>query len=159
MSPLIAGSEPLQVVRALAALPGAGAWDAAPTEMFAVMADSVALYFSYTRGGAAGAFDFQIQVSPYSVAADVPAGIAEWYNMSVLNPGTLAAGTDIQGRFQAQYITYQAVGALQEAPIYTVALAEGIQRTRVRARESGNVGAPGTLGIIALFAERTRVIA
>src|SRR3972149_10556555 len=54
--------------RASAALPAAGAWDAAPLEISCPMHGRMTLFLSYTRGAAGGAFDFQLQASPYSAA-------------------------------------------------------------------------------------------
>ncbi|MCP4540674.1 MAG: hypothetical protein GY832_26345 [Chloroflexi bacterium] len=136
------------VLRVSAALNGAGAWDAAPVESSSAFAQVLTLAFTYTRGGAAGAFDWQLWVSPYSVAANVPAGAQEWESQSVYAGGLLVAGADTQSRVQREYQTYQATGAAVEAFAYMPIVLDGtIERIRVRARESGNLGAPGTLQI------------
>jgi len=147
------GVPALQVAKISAALPGAGAWDT-PLELFCSSAESESLFFTYTRGGAAGAFDFQIFVSPYSVAANVPAGAQEWLAMSLYNAAAIVVGADAQSREQREYITYQATGAAVEAFVYgTLTLGGTYERIRVRARESGNVGAPGTLAITLTLGE------
>jgi hypothetical protein len=142
-----AGIGTLNILRASAALPAAGAWDAAPTVVAAARTSRITLYCSYTRGGAGGACDFQIQVSPYSVTALAPAGGAEWLPIAQYTGGILAAGADVQSRVQREYVTYQATGAGQEAFAFGPIEIEAIERVRVTARESGNVGAPGTLQI------------
>lgn len=134
--------------RASAALAALGAWDAAPTEFPAAYADNLTLSFTYTRGGAGGAFDFQIETSAYGVAANVPAGASEWVTQSIYDSGAVAAGVDTQSRVQREYQTYQPTGAGAEDFSYgPIPLAGTIERIRIRARESGNVGAPGTLQI------------
>lgn len=149
---LAPGLRSQQTARASAALPAAGAWDAAPVELFSTGAESVTLHMTYTRGGAGGAVDFQMQVSPYSLLTLAPASAAEWQHMTQYTAGVLAAGVDTQSREQREYITYQAVGATTEAFVYgPVDLAERIERIRVTARESGNAGAPGTFAVTAMF--------
>lgn len=137
-------------LRASAALPAAGAWDATPTEQNVAGADFVTFHFTYTRGAAGGAFDWQLQTSAYSVAANVPAGAAEWVNESVYDAGVLAAGADTQSRVQREYQTYQATAAAAEGFTFGALELRGtIERIRIRARESGAVGTPGTLQIAA----------
>ena len=140
-----------QVARASAALPAAGAWTT-PTELVCAQARNVTLHFMYTRGAAGGAFDFQVAVSPYSIAALVPAGGAEWTTMALYESGAVAANTDSQSQVQREYITYGGVDANGDAFVYgPIDLAERVERIRVRARESGVVGTPGTLQIEAIF--------
>ena len=139
-------------MRASAALPAAGAWDAAPTEQNVAGASHVMLSFTYTRGGAAGAFDFQIQPSIYSAAAVAPAGAGEWADESLYAAGAVFAGLDSQSRVQAEYQTFQPTGAAIETFIYgPVALVGVVERIRIPCRESGNVGAPGLLQVTAEF--------
>ena len=105
------------------------------------------LYFSYTRGGAAGAFDFQIQISPFSLTAQATANAAgEWASQGLYEAGALAAGVDTASAEQREAITYTATGAGMETFVYGPFKLEGLaERLRVVARESGNVGAPGLL--------------
>jgi len=142
----------VQEARASAILLPAGAWDATPTVMACPAFEFVTLSFTYTRGGAAGAFDLQIQTSPYSIAGNVPAGAQEWVTESVYAGGVLAAGADVTSQLQRELETYQATGAAVEAFSYgPIALEGTIERIRIGARESGNVGAPGTLQVEAVF--------
>jgi len=145
--------EQLQVARASAALPAAPAWDAAPTEMACAGFDFVTLNFTYTRGGAAGAFDWQVETSPYSLAAGVPAGAQEWQDPAIYASGAVAAGADTTSLVQRELESYTATGAAVETfTIGPTPLRSTFERLRVVARESGNVGAPGTLQIQAEFA-------
>jgi hypothetical protein len=134
--------------RASAALAGAGAWDATPTIVACPSYSNLVLYISYTRGAAGGAFDFQLQVSPYSANALV---VQSWFNQSEYSAAVLAAGVDSQSRLQQEYITYQSQAAAIENVVYgPVDLGAGIERIMVRARESGVVGTPGTLHIVGI---------
>ena len=140
------------VLRASAALAAAGAWDATPTESSCNQALNCSIHFTYTRGAAGGAFDWQIETSIYSATAVAPAGAAEWVTMGLLAAGPVALGADSQSRIQRDYVTYGSQGAAAEdvdTPMIT--LGGVYERIRVRARESGVVGTPGTLQITAVL--------
>jgi len=138
------------VARASAALAAAGAWDAAPTEFFVSGAHFCTIHFTYTRGAAGGAFDWQLETSIYSVAANVPAGAGAWANGTAYAVGAIATGADTQSLAQAEYVTYGSQGAVAETfVIGPIALNATIERMRILARESadGEVGTPGTLQV------------
>ena len=138
-------------VRASAALPAAGAWDT-PTVCVCAGADTMRLQFSYTRGAAGGAFDFQVETSIYAVAANVPAGAGEWANPSVESVGVVAAGIDTQSLIQDGYDTFTSTGAAIDTFTYgPIHLNGTIERYRVTVRESasGIIATPGTLAIVA----------
>ena len=142
----------LAITRVSAALAGAGAWDATPIELEAAHANYISFYFTYTRGGAAGAFDYRIQVTPYSLDAGVAAGAQVWSRLSVLDAGAVVAGVDAASLVQRDQVTYTTTGAAVEAfAIGPFELKGTIERIRIAARESGNVGTPGTLQIQALL--------
>lgn len=137
-------------LRASAALEAAGAWDPAPTETSVAGGENMTLAFTYTRGGAGGAFDWQIEISIYAVAANVPAGASEWVTESIYGAGAVAAGADSQSRVQREFQTYQATVAGAEDFVFgPIALDKTVERIRIRARESGAAGTPGTLSIAA----------
>lgn len=137
-----------QIVRASAALPALGVWDTAPTTVVSAYAQYLTLHFTYTRQAAGGAFDWQLEVSPYSVAALVPAGASEWVTESVYSSGAVAAGVDTQSRVQREYQTYASQGAAAEDFAFgPILLGGNVERYRVIARESGVVGSPGLLQI------------
>lgn len=135
--------------RVSAALAGAGAWDATPLIADVATFEKVTLFFAYTRGGAAGAFDFEIFVSPFNANRTLP--LQSWYSQALYDPAAVAAGTDSQSRLQREYLTYQATGATAETFIYGPISLPYANRIFVQARESGNVGAPGTLEIVGLL--------
>jgi hypothetical protein len=133
-----------------AALAAAGAWDAAPIEFYTSGAHTMRLQFTYTRGAAGGAFDFQVESSIYAIAANVPAGAGEWADPSVEAVGAVAAGADTQSLIQDGYDTFTSQGAAAETFTYgPVQLNGTVERVRVPCRESGVVGTPGTLAIVA----------
>ena len=141
-----------QVARVSAGLPAAGAWDIAMPELVCAGAEQVTLHLGYTRGAAGGAFDWQVAVSPYSIAALVPAGGAEWTTLALYEAGAVVAGADTQSNVQREYQNYASTAAAQEAWVYgPIGLAGSIERLRVRARETGVVGTPGILQITAVF--------
>ena len=143
----------VQIARVSAALPALGAWDAAPVEMSCPYFTHVTLTFTYTRAAAGGAFDWQIQTSPYSIAANVPAGASEWVMESIYAGGGVVAGADTQSRAQREYQNYASQGVAAESFSFgPIALEGTIERMRVRARETGAIGNPGTLQIQAVFA-------
>ena len=144
--PLAPGLVAQQIVRASAALAGAGAWDATPTELYISGADTVSLAFAYTRAGAGGSFGFQVQISLFSVAAAAPAGSAEWQDGSVYGVGAIAAGADTVSAVQAEQIVFQATAAGQEAFAFQLqGLGGTVERIRIPCHEVGAVGTPGTL--------------
>ena len=135
--------------RASAALLAAGAWDTAPTEFFCSGANTMRIQFTYTRGAAGGAFDFQIESSIYAVAANVPAGAGEWADPSVEAVGAVVAGVDTQSLVQDGYDTFTSSGAAAETFTYgPVQLNGTLERIRIPCRESGVVGTPGTLAVV-----------
>ena len=142
----------VQEARASAALEAASAWDPTPTVMVCPYLSDLTLSFTYTRGAAGGAFDWQLETSPYSVAANVPAGAQEWQNPAIYDSGAVVAGADTQSRDQMEYETYQATGAAVESfAIGPITLNGTFERARVVARESGAAGTPGTLQVEAVF--------
>jgi len=142
----------VQIARVSAILLAAGAWDATPLELACPYFDFVSLAFTYTRGGVAGAFDWQLWTSLYSVAANAPAGAQEWHAPPIYASGAVAAGADTQSLVQDEYLTYTPIDVAVHSFNYgPVPLRGTIERIYVAARESGNAGAPGTLQITAEF--------
>ena len=136
-------------LRASAALPAAGAWDAAPTESFSSGAHRLTLYFTYEPGDQGSAFDWQLWVSAYSIAALAPAGAEEWVVEPIYAAGAVAAGAGTQSLVQTEYQTYttENAGQTEEFVYGPIEFHGTVERIRVRARESGVVGTPGTLQI------------
>jgi hypothetical protein len=114
--------------------------------------DHLTLSFTYTQGAQAGAFDFQIETSPYSIAANAPVGASEWVTESIYAAGAVAAGVDTTSLVQRELQSYTSQGApAEDFSFGPIELRGTIERIRVRARESGAVGNPGTLQIEAVF--------
>jgi len=136
-------------IKASAALEAAGAWDT-PTIHAVAGAGSIVLSLTYTRGAVGGAFDFQVQTSIYSIVGNVPAGAGEWANESIYQPGAVVAGVDTTTLTQREFERYTSQGAAAETFVYgPITLDHVIERIRVATRESGVVGTPGTLAIVA----------
>jgi hypothetical protein len=136
-------------LRAWAALPAAGAWDATPTEQNVAGAGSILLTFSYTEGAVGGAFNWQLQASPYSVAALVPAGTGEWGDESLHSMGAVVGGADTQSLVQAEYQTFDPTGVAIETFVYgPIELDHTVERVRIPCAESGVVGTPGNCAIV-----------
>jgi len=137
-----------QVVKISAALPAQGAWDT-PLELRSDYAMHLMLHFTYTRGAAGGAFDWQFETSPYSIVGLVPTGASEWVTEAIFAAGAVALGADSQDNVQRDYQTYGSQGAAAEDFSFDIALDGNVERYRVRARESadGITATPGTLQI------------
>lgn len=140
------------VLRPVAILPAAGAWDPAPVAFQVGGLQYVSFYITYLPGAALlSAVDIRFEVSPYSVDQVLPAGVQNWFPESVIRPGVVAPGVDTQNFIQRSYTSYTAQGAAVETfLISTVHLAGSAERLRVRARESGVIATPGTLTVIGL---------
>jgi len=150
--PLSVGYLNVQIARVSAALPAAGAWDATPLELYCPYFENATLNFTYTRGAAGGAFDFQIETSAYSVAANVPAGASEWITAAIYAAGAVVAGADTTSLVQRELESYGSQGAAAEDFTFgPIDLGGTIERIRIIARESGVVGTPGTLQVEAVF--------
>jgi len=134
--------------RASAALPAGGAWDAAPTEFSVAGATSLRLALIYTRGAVGGAFSFQVEASPYAVAADAPAGASEWATQALYDAAVVVAGADTISLIQREEISYTSTGAAAEDFFPLPLPLAGLERLRIRACETGAVGTPGTLSIV-----------
>jgi len=150
--PLSATYLNVQEARASAALPAAGVYDATPTVMPCAYFDSVTFSFTYTRGAAGGAFNWQMETSPYSIAGNVPTDASEWVTEAIKAAGAVVAGADTTSLVQRDSQSYTSQGAAAEDFSFgPIELNGTVERIRVRAAESGVVGTPGTLQIQAVF--------
>lgn len=133
-----------QVARVSAALPAAGAYDTLPLVMETPDAEFVTLWFSYTRGGVGGSFNWKIEGSPNNTPV--------WYQLSYGDRPAVVAGTDNTGATQQADNVYQANGATIERFIVgPITLERTFEQLRVFGAEVGAVGTPGTLEILATF--------
>ena len=148
-TPYLEPYSPIRVLRELALLPAAGAWDAAPIETAVSEAKYITAYLGYIQGAAGGTVDFRLEVSPWTNADDVPAGIEEWSQPTANVLRALALGTDLITDVQRLLISYDPVGATIEAFTYGPIGFQGtVQRIRVAAREVGVVGTPGNAYVL-----------
>ena len=134
---------PTVVVRAPAALAGAGAY-VASAEVPCAGFGQLTLYFTYDEdaGTVAGAVSYFVEVRP--------AGSALWHRLSVYAPGVVAAGVTTVSLIQAELLSFTPVGVAAEGWVYgPVLLGHAVEAFRVSCAESGAVGFPGVLGIIA----------
>jgi len=145
----VVGVKPWQTARSNGALPAAGAFDGSPIEMYCSGMKTVTLYCSYLRGLAGGEVTLQIQSSPH---AEDTAG-ANWFTITLYDADDVAVGADSLSQFQREHIQYSATGATAESFTFGPIHIDGdVQRLRVVAAESGQVGNPGSLEVIAKFA-------
>lgn len=152
------GVEPRQTLRARAALPAAGAFDATALEIDVQEFPRLTIFGDYERGGAGGSVDIAVQWSPYQDAealAIVAAGGIAWYPVMHVDANVLAPGTVEITDIQERYIRYQPPTADQSALSFTVDIPSSAERFRCLCAESGAVGTPGTLALYGLLSERT----
>lgn len=154
----VAEQNPVEM-RAFAALPAAGAWDAAPTVVQCAGFWWVRFFFAYQRGvqAAAGSLDYYWQVSPWSAEhPDADAATAEWFDGTVYMAGALTPCQDVHSGIQNEFITYCSQSANAETfigpPIH---LAGCVERIRVYCRESAGGGGdqanPGSAYVLGVF--------
>lgn len=137
----------VQQARASGALAAAGAWDATPTVMACPSFDFVTLYIKYDEDAQAtnGAVDIRIDYSPDSSGA-------VWHRGAAYSIGPVAAGADTVSNIQREEISYDPTGAAAEFWVFgPIELRGTVERIRVAAQESGDVGAPGVSEIEARF--------
>jgi hypothetical protein len=134
----------VQVARVSAVLLGAGAFDAAPVEMFCSNFHSVMLFIEYTRAGAGGKVKLKIEGS------QVGSG-SEWFQVSLYNPGAPVANSDSTSVFQREFEEYGSTAAGIEKVALPISLYGAFERLRIAAAESGAVGTPGTCKVTARF--------
>ena len=144
--PLAPNVRILQELKAVAALPAAGAWDV-PVPIHCDGASKATISISYTRGGAAGSFRYLIETSPWS-ADQAVVGVGNWFPPSVRNVGAFVAGADVAVGIQRQAgDLYVAVGATIETFSLDLDLGAGAMRMRLSCQEVGNIAAPGTVHV------------
>jgi len=139
-----------QTARALAILPPAGAYDAAPLELESGLLGWVTFGVTYIRGAVGGAVDLMIETSPYNLVGEVPAGAQEWFTSTLYIAG--AAPGPVGSDIYEEFITYTSTAATNAISYGPIRLGGTIPRLRVSCRESGVALTPGTCHITAYFA-------
>lgn len=137
---------PLETVRASAALPAAGAWDDAAdvTELRVHEFSQVTVFADYTEGTSGGAVEYVVETSPVSSGDD-------WFPAEEVIDETAVASSGESRIFPVRAASMRLNGT-QRAPAHTLDVS-GADRLRVRAREVGVTGTPGT------FRVRARAVA
>ena len=123
---------------ASAALPAAGAFTTTGVEIDCNGYQLANFFFTYTRGGAAGSVDYAFDFS-----VDGSTWIQQVYK---INSASFSAGTDYRANVQRYEALYTATSANAE---YWTDEVDGLHavKIRIRAKEVGNTGAPGTLAV------------
>jgi hypothetical protein len=143
--PIVGNYLDLQVFRAAAILPAAGAYDAAPLALDCPEFNFLTLFLTYTAGAAGGSVRFYVEVSPDSAGAT-------WFRATLYQGGVLAAGVDVSSNLQRETHLYTAVGVGAEPVVFgPLVLQSGIQRIRIPCAEVGVILAPGNAALRGFF--------
>jgi hypothetical protein len=130
--------------RASAALPAAGAYDAAPTEVPTGGRTHLRIWISYTRAAAGGSVVVRAENAVTVGGADV------WGRDNVINTGAFVAGADTVSQVQRESWEYGSTAAGAEISILTFEL-NGADLVRLPCAELGAVANPGTVRIVGKF--------
>jgi hypothetical protein len=134
-----------QIARVSAVLAGGGAFDVAPLELACPEFHFVTLEIAYTRGGAGGDMQLKIEISPDATGTD-------WYQAGLYKAGNVLSGADVTSNIQREEIEYGSTAAgVERFTLAPLQLQGGAQRIRIPCQESGAVGTPGMVEIIAMF--------
>jgi len=137
-------TEPQQIMRVSAALPAAGAYDAAPLAIECMGWTKMTLLCAYTRGALGGAVRFYVDVS-YGTAPTV------YYQTTVYEAGAVVAGADTHSTIPHEDFTWNSGGAAIERFAYALEIPSNIKNIRVVASEIGVIATPGTFAVNAIF--------
>jgi len=133
-----------QVLRVAAALPAAGALDAAPLTMAVAGWTKLTLFCIYTRAGVGGSVRL---VPEYSI----PGAATTWYRPTIYDAGAFAPGADVVSNLQRESFLYTSTAAGAERFIYDVELPSNVELFRVACQEVGAVGTPGAMAIVGIL--------
>ena len=137
-------------MRAAAALPAVGAYDATPIEIAVANIQFATFYVTYTRAAAGGDVRLRVEVSPYFQDT---AGVEDWFRMSAYSVGGVASGADNLDNIQRTTLEYGSTAGGAEMFVYgPIELRGTVERIRISAAESGVVGNPGACMIVGCFA-------
>lgn len=136
--------EPIQRIRAVDALPAAGAWEIGawfPCAGF----HWLSLYIHYQRGAAGGAVEFYLLFRPGPITPGAALGT---FQMSAYAVGPVVVGADTASQLQRESVTYTSTGAAAEGPIFgPIALRGTAEYFAINCRETGVPGTPGNFGV------------
>lgn len=144
------GITSLNTVRASAALEAAGAWDT-PIPRDCSGFGRVTINGSYTRGDAAGMLELEVSLSLYGVVGEVPAGDQEWVPVFVAQTEAVVGADTNDVDLEPVIYQFTPQGAAAEPFVVDLNLPDSARRVRVRVREGGAVGSPGTCALSMLL--------
>ena len=141
------------VARAWAALPAAGAWDAAPTVAVVQGFWWTRFFFAYRRAHAVlGTLEYYYDLSPFSADAGAGASAQAWFHGTLFVPGKMTPCEDQLSMVQRGNTSYCATSGNIETFISPpIHLGGCIERLRVFCRERGAIGMPGHAEVTAVF--------
>ena len=130
----------VQVLRVAAALPAAGALDAAPLTMPVGGWTELTLLGTYTRAAAGGSVRLVIEFSfsPFP---------AVWYQTTIYDAGAFVAGADVRSSLQAEEFLYTSTAAGAERFVYQMEIPSNAEYVRVACAELGTIATPGTMAL------------
>lgn len=139
-------SEPVVVARVSAALPAAGAFDAAPTEFSVAGFSYMSIYLTYTEGAGGGSVGTVVEFS------DVSSG-GNWYRESLQDQDpAVAGGANTVVPIQAIVRVFDPLTANAERiKIGLIPIERNAERARIPASEIGVAGTPGIAEIKVLL--------
>jgi len=140
-----------QIARAYGALTALGAWDATPTPLVCVGASKMTLMVEYDEAAPGGAVEVQAFFSPYALAAQVPAGQAEWFPASVKAVGAVVPGANVTSLVQPEVNSFDPTVVTNEGIVIDFELPGAMERFQVNVREVGLPANVGISGVIALL--------
>ena len=139
------------VNRVFAALPAAGAYDT-PVESFIIGSVQATICGEYTEGVAGGSVRLNAEVSPYG--DDVAAPALSWFPVTAYGQVAVVAGNLTASLLEPEVWTFDPVTVAREGFILTFDIPASMARVRVAVAELGQVGTPGSCGLIMLISER-----
>ena len=135
--------------RAFAALPPAGAFDAAPITFSVPRSCRLTLFVEYTQGAAGGSVDVDIQTTPHG--ADQTAPALTWFSLSILGANAVITGAETRGQLEPFYINFDPTTGVREAIPIDLSFPSFVERVRVRCREIGAPATPGSCRVWGLL--------
>jgi hypothetical protein len=132
-----------QVARVSAVLPGAGAYDGSPLELYCAGFSTVTIFGKYTRAAGGGKTQIKIEVSNDADGTD-------WYQVGAYTQPAVVSATDTTSLVQRNSVSYGSTAAGAQPFAFPGINIFGAERIRLPARESGGVAA-GTLVLEVIF--------
>jgi len=132
-------------MRASAALPAAGAYDAAPVEVPTGGRRYLANFYTYTRGAVGGSTRTRVRVAATYAAVD------RWVQPTMIRSGAFAPGATTNSDWQREDHLYQEEGTGAAEGFFTIWDLGRAHKVLTAGQEVGVVGTPGTLEVIGIL--------